>query len=292
MRLILLGRGGGQGNAGTKTVHKHNIVQLSTGEMLRAAVAAGTPIGLKAKDIHGQRCPGAGRGGGGDHRPIVSKSLMRKTVFILDAFRAPYRRRKHSTNSAQEEASQARRGCRTPRERECLLERVETRVAQMRERGEEVRIDDTPEVLSKRLASLSCPDRAAGSLLFGEAEAHHHRRHDDHRAGDRSHQSGVDGSCRRRIVGQGRRGKPPVKRPGQPKRRPRARPKPPKRLPRQVPARSKRLRSRPGRPPKALRRAQKRPPGRPKAGLPEPKRRRPGRWLKRLRKSRLKPSNG
>jgi len=34
-----------------------------------------------------------------------------------------------------------------------LLERVETRVAQMRERGEEVRIDDTPEVLSKRLAS-------------------------------------------------------------------------------------------------------------------------------------------
>jgi adenylate kinase len=34
-----------------------------------------------------------------------------------------------------------------------LLERVETRVAQMRERGEEVRIDDTPEVLTKRLAS-------------------------------------------------------------------------------------------------------------------------------------------
>ena len=34
-----------------------------------------------------------------------------------------------------------------------LLERVETRVAEMRARGEEVRIDDTPEVLSKRLAS-------------------------------------------------------------------------------------------------------------------------------------------
>ena len=34
-----------------------------------------------------------------------------------------------------------------------LLQRVEARVAQMRERGEEVRIDDTPEVLSKRLAS-------------------------------------------------------------------------------------------------------------------------------------------
>ena len=34
-----------------------------------------------------------------------------------------------------------------------LLSRVETRVAQMRERGEEVRVDDTPEVLTKRLAS-------------------------------------------------------------------------------------------------------------------------------------------
>jgi adenylate kinase len=34
-----------------------------------------------------------------------------------------------------------------------LLSRVETRVAEMRARGEEVRIDDTPEVLSKRLAS-------------------------------------------------------------------------------------------------------------------------------------------
>ena len=34
-----------------------------------------------------------------------------------------------------------------------LLERVETRVAEMRERGEEVRVDDTPEVLTKRLAS-------------------------------------------------------------------------------------------------------------------------------------------
>ena len=34
-----------------------------------------------------------------------------------------------------------------------LLDRVETRVAEMRARGEEVRIDDTPEVLSKRLAN-------------------------------------------------------------------------------------------------------------------------------------------
>ena len=52
-----------------------------------------------------------------------------------------------------------------------LLNRVETRVAQMRERGEEVRLDDTPEVLAKRLASYRNHDGTADPLLFGAAEA-------------------------------------------------------------------------------------------------------------------------
>lgn len=52
MRIIFLGPpGSGKGTQAQKLVKEFNIVQLSTGDMLRAAVAAQTEIGLEAKAI-------------------------------------------------------------------------------------------------------------------------------------------------------------------------------------------------------------------------------------------------
>src|ERR1700748_3499572 len=81
--------------------------------MLRAAVAAETPVGLKAKDIMARGAPVADE--------VVVEPRVNESA---------------------------------------LLSRVEARVAQMRERGEEVRVDDTPEVLSKRLASYRALNEA------------------------------------------------------------------------------------------------------------------------------------
>jgi adenylate kinase len=153
MRLILLGPpGAGKGTQAQRLVHKHHIIQLSTGEMLRAAVAAGTPIGLQAKDImaSGALVP--------DEVviSIISDRLDQpdmKNGFILDGFPRTVPQAAALDELLKKKHIKLDAVIELRVNESALLNRVETRVAEMRARGEEVRIDDTPEVLSKRLAS-------------------------------------------------------------------------------------------------------------------------------------------
>jgi adenylate kinase len=55
MRIVLLGApGSGKGTQSQRLVKKHGIPQISTGDLLRAAVARGSPLGLKAKEAMDQ----------------------------------------------------------------------------------------------------------------------------------------------------------------------------------------------------------------------------------------------
>jgi adenylate kinase len=153
MRLILLGPpGSGKGTQAQRLVHRHGIVQLSTGEMLRAAVAAATPVGLKAKDImsSGGLVPDEIVIG------IISDRLDQPDAargFILDGFPRTVPQAEALDELLKKKHLKLEAVIELRVNESALLQRVETRVAEMQARGEEVRIDDTPEVLVKRLAS-------------------------------------------------------------------------------------------------------------------------------------------
>lgn len=144
--------GAGKGTQAQRLVQKHGIVQLSTGEMLRAAVAAQTPVGLKAKDImaSGGLVPDEIVIG------IISDRLDQpdmKNGFILDGFPRTVPQAEALDDLLKKKHIKLDAVVELRVNESALLNCVETRVAEMRARGEEVRIDDTPEVLSKRLAS-------------------------------------------------------------------------------------------------------------------------------------------
>jgi adenylate kinase len=153
MRLILLGPpGSGKGTQAQRLVQRHGIIQLSTGEMLRNAVAAQTPVGLKAKDIMA----------GGGLVPddivigIISDRLDQPDAakgFILDGFPRTVPQAEALDELLKKKHMKLDAVIELRVNESALLQRVETRAAEMRGRGEEVRIDDTPEVLTKRLAS-------------------------------------------------------------------------------------------------------------------------------------------
>ena len=153
MRLILLGPpGAGKGTQAQRLVAKHGIVQLSTGDMLRAAVAAGSEVGQRAKSIMdaGQLVP---------DEVVVAIIADRigqsdaKRGFVLDGFPRTVAQAEALERLLTERGLSLDGVIELKVDEGILLKRIENRVAEMTARGEPLRKDDNPEVLKDRLAA-------------------------------------------------------------------------------------------------------------------------------------------
>lgn len=153
MRLILLGPpGAGKGTQSARIVERLGIPQLATGDMLRAAVAAGTTVGLRAKDVmaRGELVPDEIVVG------IVADRIDEpdaRAGFILDGF---------PRTVPQAVALDAMLAAKTMRldtvielkvDEAALVDRMAKRVADTLARGEPVRKDDNPEAFKTRLVA-------------------------------------------------------------------------------------------------------------------------------------------
>ncbi|WP_306120251.1 MULTISPECIES: adenylate kinase [unclassified Roseitalea] len=151
MRLILLGPpGAGKGTQARRLVERHNIPQLSTGDMLRAAVASGSEIGQRAKSVM-------------DAGELVSDEIVNAIVaerideadcrdgFILDGYPRTLAQADAIERTMAEKGIALDAVIELTVDDKALVGRIVKRAEDARAAGEPVRKDDNPEVFDERL---------------------------------------------------------------------------------------------------------------------------------------------
>ena len=90
MRMILVGPpGAGKGTQAEALVERYGIPHISTGDMLRAAVAKGTELGRAGRRVHEERRPGPRRGGDRDGRGADRRGRLLRGVHARRPFPGP-----------------------------------------------------------------------------------------------------------------------------------------------------------------------------------------------------------
>jgi adenylate kinase len=169
MRLILLGPpGAGKGTQAQRLVAKHGLVQLSTGDMLREAVKAGTPVGLRAKEVMDR----------GELAPddlvvaIVAERIQQPDAhngFILDGFPRTVPQAHALDRMLKEKDLELDAVIELKVDEAALLKRIEKRIAETKARGESLRSDDNPDVLHRRL--LAYRDQTAPLVTYYQLQS-------------------------------------------------------------------------------------------------------------------------
>ncbi|MEQ1888258.1 MAG: adenylate kinase [Alphaproteobacteria bacterium] len=151
MNLILLGApGAGKGTQAERLQAERGLVQLSTGDMLRAAVAAGTETGQKAKAVmdRGDLVPDAVVVG------IISDRIDQpdcRNGFILDGFPRNEAQAVALDKMLTQKGKKLDRVIEVKVDEKILFDRIRNRAAEAASTTGAVRADDNEETLRKRL---------------------------------------------------------------------------------------------------------------------------------------------